>query len=1073
MDLIARKYRILKTLGQGAMGEVFLVLPPRGDPVALKLLKTGEGVQAKSAIEQFENEFKVLKKLSHPNIGKIYDYGFDEEQKKVYFTSPWLKGSDLYVASKGLSFDVIEEYFVQILRALNYLHQKEIIHCDLKPGNVFVEDGQILLIDFGLAGYWGQSIVGTPTYLAPEIFRGEHHSVSSDLYAVGVMMYNAFARAQPFAGKSLQEVYDRHRTHSPPPLSSLNADVPKYMSDIALTLLSKKPSERHANAGSIIEEISAFSKNKYAIETKETLLSYLPKNSELIGRDEAQYQIERQVASYLSEESQKNYHVLYLYGENGVGKTKFTNQIKTSLQLEKVAVEEVVLPLSASDEQVITHSRALILEDIEDYQSDGGEVQDETQVTIQQTDGRPAFGDFLSLLERLVLSTSAKRFYLIVTGTEKDQADSMIKLFPRDDLNLSVIPLQPFNVQETRLFLETIIGQKNIPDQFVKEIYRNTGGNPGICQQIIESLIEQGLLFDESGRWSEDLLNHLEGILKKVETPHSLEEKLEKEYASLNQEHKEIVLWLALSQQGLTEKSLKKLLSRWRLGRLLKEMSQAKIIRQEKDKRYVLYRSTFVPYIQKQLSQEEMSSRHDRLASEDIDLPQIQQWYHLSFGSDDQKAKQALQCLGDAFATLGDKEKSLECFERLKKGYRDESLSTRLDWVIRIAENLIHLDRFAQATEYLSEMERELSGKEIKIVPVKSRLLLWEKKGLSLLYQQRIKEASFYFSEGLKVSSNSKECQVEEISFMNRLAQVEMVTGNHKKAISRFVKSRELMASIPEEDRKKITNNDLGHVYFELGEYELAIQYLEQDIQSFSQLTYREPLARALYTLAQCLRNLKDVERAVKEYEKCIQICREDDFLPLLLRVYNGLGNIYLINEKFDEAIRNYQKAIELSVHLKDLTNKAALLANQGLIYKIQKNWAQSSRRFLLAKQILESKDKSLTYEQVLLSKCYAELAMIAKEENNPMKAITYQVERMQMVEDSAILKTEEYGINLDLAKLYLDNRLEAPFLSTIDKLKKIARSNEELDSIQKMEDEWNAIQKNDQDSTMEVTMDE
>src|SRR5687767_4217784 len=132
MDLIAKKYRVLKSLGQGAMGEVFLVLPPRGEPVALKLLKTTETGSQKSAIEQFENEFKVLKKLSHPNIGKIFDYGYDPELKKVYFTTPWLKGTDLFIATKDTPYPKVEEYFVQLLRALNYLHQKGLIHCDLK-----------------------------------------------------------------------------------------------------------------------------------------------------------------------------------------------------------------------------------------------------------------------------------------------------------------------------------------------------------------------------------------------------------------------------------------------------------------------------------------------------------------------------------------------------------------------------------------------------------------------------------------------------------------------------------------------------------------------------------------------------------------------------------------------------------------------------------------------------------------------------------------------------------------------------------------------------------------------------
>ena len=374
MELIAKKYRVLKSLGQGAMGEVFLVLPPRGEPVALKLLKTFDSAGAagggQSAVQQFENEFKVLKKLSHPNIGKIGDYGYEEEQKKVFFTSPWLKGSDLYAATKELSFEKCEDYFVQVLRAMNYLHQKGIIHCDLKPGNIFVEDSTVLLIDFGLAGYWGESIVGTPTYLAPEVYRGEHHNRTSDLYAIGVIFYNCLTRTQPFSGSSLQEVYDRHRTYTPPPISQLNPQAPKYFSDIVATLLSKKPEERYPSASAVIEEIAAYSRTKYSVETAETLLSYLPTTSELIGRKEIQWRIESVVKGYLARQKGTPYFGIFIYGDRGLGKTKFVGQIKNELQLEKVVVEEVMLPLTEPDRNVLWGAHAVILEDMENYLAD-------------------------------------------------------------------------------------------------------------------------------------------------------------------------------------------------------------------------------------------------------------------------------------------------------------------------------------------------------------------------------------------------------------------------------------------------------------------------------------------------------------------------------------------------------------------------------------------------------------------------------------------------------------------------------------------------------------------------------
>ena len=319
MEIIAKKYRVMKQLGQGAMGEVYLVLPPHGEPVALKLLKTLDTTANTQAIEQFENEFKVLKRLSHPNIGRIFDYGYDEELKKVFFTLPWLQGKEIYDATENISYELCEDYFVQTLRALNYLHQKNLIHCDLKPGNIYIENNEVKLIDFGLAGYWGENIVGTPTYLAPEIFHGTKHDVASDLYAVGVIFYNCLTRSQPFSGKDLQEVYNRHRCFTPPPVSDLNQKVPKYFSDIIATLLNKKSTERFPSAASVIEELDAYSTKNYTIETEATLLSYLPTDAEMIGTKEAIMDMKMALKDYRSSHVNEHYHLLFIHGKKNVG----------------------------------------------------------------------------------------------------------------------------------------------------------------------------------------------------------------------------------------------------------------------------------------------------------------------------------------------------------------------------------------------------------------------------------------------------------------------------------------------------------------------------------------------------------------------------------------------------------------------------------------------------------------------------------------------------------------------------------------------------------------------------------
>lgn len=1049
MDLIANKYRVLKKLGTGSMGEVYLVLPPRGDPVAIKLLKTSDDSRnMKMAIEQFENEFKVLKKLSHPNIGEIYDYGFDQESQRVYFTSKWLKGEDLFIATKGLDFSEMEDYFIQVLRALNYLHQKNIIHCDIKPGNVIVENKIVQLIDFGLAGYWGDSIVGTPTYLAPEIFRGERHSVSSDLYAVGVMMYNVFTRTQPFAGKDVQEIYQKHCHHLPKGLAEINSEIPSYLSRIAFNLISKNPQDRFLSAASVIEEISTYSDKDYEVETTETLLSYLPKSSDIIGRTEASQKIQDQLDKYLANKG-KNFQFIYLYGEQGTGKSKIINQIKIQLQLQKHNVEEAILPLSDADSQLMLSTPVIILEDIDQYLEVYSDASKNSHENYKALEG------FISMLEQKVLSSQDKKFLMILSGSHPDEILTIEHLFPQDDLEICSAEIHPFTLSETEKFIESIIGQKNIPELFIAEIYRNTGGNPQICQQIIAKLIEQGLLFDNSGRWSEDLLSHLEGILDKLETPKSLEEKLHHEYNQFSEDEREIVTWLALSRKGLTADMISQLILKENISELIEDMVHHKIIRDEDDGYYVLYRSVYSTFITKLLSSSEIEDRHLKLASPDLNLPLIENWHHQSFSSDMKVSREALIYLIQTLTQNGERERALDYYYKLKEQNDDTALEFKIDWAILASENLIWLDQFSKAEEILHELEKSIQADDNHHIPLQKKLKLWEKCGVSLLHQQKIEEATSYFQKGLIQAQAQVETKVEEILFLNHLAQIRKITGHPEKALLQYENSRKLMANLPSEERLKITNNDLGSVYFDLKNFDQAIVVLKEDINLFKGLSNPQPLARTLYALAECFRATKQYNEAVVEYEKCIEICQKRKFFPLLLRAYNGLGNLKLTLDEYNQALVNYQKALEISVHLKDNTTKAALLSNQGLIYRQQKNWPHATRRFLLAKQILESKDKKLAYEEALLSKCYQELASIAENQNQTQDAILYRTQYVQVVEESANLKTEKFKAKMDLAKMYMENGLMTKFFNEIRELEKMAKTDEQIQQLSQLKQKW------------------
>lgn len=1042
--MVANKYRVLKSLGQGAMGEVFLVLPPRGEPVALKLLRTLDEKAGQNAVEQFENEFKVLKRLSHPNIARIFDYGYDEAQKKVFFTMPWLKGTDIFIYTKDLPFEECEELFVQMLRALNYLHQKNLMHCDLKPGNIHVEEGHVQLIDFGLTGYFGDFIVGTPTYLAPEIYQGGRHTVASDLYALGVIIYNCLTRTQPFSGKNLQEIYDRHRTLTPPPIHELNKKVPKYFSDIVATLINKKPEERFPSAAAIIEEIDAFSKKKYAIETEQTLLSYLPTQSEMVGRKEILFDIQNALTHFLSPESQKPYHVIYIHGKKNTGKSALVSKISNDLQLAKISVERALPPFQDNDRHILKSAKAIIFENLESYQRAEEERHNLTELS--------------TMVEQKILSPETTRFLFIVTSTQESDFDFLKRLFPNEATAATSLELLPYTKEETREFLSSIIGQKEIPQTFLDQFHTNTEGLPELATEVIQIMIAKGLLFDPSGRWNEDLLSDLVKIFDKLEVSESLEQEFERTYATLSAAEENIVNWLSLCPHGLTEDQIKKLITTSAdVSGTLQAMVDKRILRHESDT-YLLYRKIFQNFVQENLPTKECKRRHTQLAQERVGLEPRWALYHLSLSHQGEISLVAAEKLAALLEKLGQRDNAVDIYHNLLKENPTAPLPRKVSWSISASTLLIWLDRFQDALALLEKIEKELHQDQIQI-DFESFLLFLEKKGLALLHLQELDTACAHFKKGLEVAKHNPHHLVHQLRFENDLAEVELIRGRHEEAIAIFQRTREAARTLDPAKRNMLTNNDLGHVYLQQQEFDASLNILAEDMRFFSTIRNEEPLARALYSYAQVLQAKSDSAKAIRAYEECVRICKRGHFLPLLLRAYNGLGNLHAATHNNEGALRNYQKAIELSVRLKDITSKSALLFNQGFIYHGGKNQALATRRFLLAIQVLENKEKKMAYDNLLLTRCYNALAVISSEEHNTMKALSYLLERVKITDELQMDAFEKFNVKYDLAETYLKIRLKEQFLHEFGDLRKLAIKKEQHDKLDLLEEEYKAIQ--------------
>ncbi|MGH3009924.1 MAG: Stk1 family PASTA domain-containing Ser/Thr kinase [Gaiellaceae bacterium] len=250
------RYRIVRKLGAGGMADVYLAEDQElGRRVAIKILN-GRHANDDQFIERFRREAKNAAALNHPNIVSIYDRG--EAEETYYIAMEYLDGrslKELIVGHGPAPVNVAVEYARQILSALRFAHRHGIVHRDIKPHNVLVDrEGRVKVTDFGIARAGTSqmteagSIVGTAQYLSPEQARGTEVDQRSDLYSLGVVLYELLTGETPFEGDTPVEIAMKHLSAVPKPPSQLRKDVPRDLDMVVMRALAKDPAHRYQNA---------------------------------------------------------------------------------------------------------------------------------------------------------------------------------------------------------------------------------------------------------------------------------------------------------------------------------------------------------------------------------------------------------------------------------------------------------------------------------------------------------------------------------------------------------------------------------------------------------------------------------------------------------------------------------------------------------------------------------------------------------------------------------------------------------------------------------------------------------
>ena len=265
----AGRFQVIEELGKGGMGKVYKVLDTSiNEKIALKLLKPEIAVD-RETIERFSNELKFARKIRHKNVCQMFDLG--KAEGTPYITMEYVAGEDLKSMirmSKRLSIGTAVDIAKQICEGLAEAHALGVVHRDLKPSNIMIDkEGNARIMDFGIArslrakGITGAGVmIGTPEYMSPEQVEGKDVDQRSDIYSLGVIIYEMATGRVPFEGDTPFTIGVKHKSEIPKNPKELNAQIPDDLSRLILHCLEKDEEERYQTTAEIVSDLDRIEK---------------------------------------------------------------------------------------------------------------------------------------------------------------------------------------------------------------------------------------------------------------------------------------------------------------------------------------------------------------------------------------------------------------------------------------------------------------------------------------------------------------------------------------------------------------------------------------------------------------------------------------------------------------------------------------------------------------------------------------------------------------------------------------------------------------------------------------------
>jgi signal transduction histidine kinase/serine/threonine protein kinase len=976
--IIDSRYEVINRLGTGLWSTVYQVHDMRTNKILA--LKYFENITTQKFYDNFSAEdMHHVTKIIHQNLVRVYDFGVFK--KHIYLVSEFYAGVTLnHFYFKSFRIDMIYDIIVKICYALNALHNQNILHLDLKPGNIlYILKGKsvdLKVLDYGLLrsdiNEDQQTITGTLPYIAPEIISKKKFDKRSDFYSLGVILYKISTGILPF---TTNEIIDFRRGKLknlfPRFPRDINPDIPVNLEKLILKLLEVKPENRLANAESIIKYINKFSRRRYPYSDKKNMINSIQFSSYLVREDYS-----HELTSFIPIIEESNGKIITIISGYGAGKNNILTLFRYHILNDEYFIFDYVCSIVNADPFF-----ALIREYFS-YLNQDKMISKELEAVSEKfrqfifrtsdyskinTNAKDLKFDF-EIAKKIILELSKIKPIIFIIRSGEFLTDETVQFinYISDDIrksrillivsvnnplavkkmvHQSKITIQPLTFLEVKKYIHQLINIEP-PDIFVKNILKITNGNPKFIQEVLHDLTNRKLIWD-NGRF--DLSYDFDSYI----LPKSISKIIFNQLGHLELHDYQNIKKMSVIDFPINKKIISYLLS-------LDEKSTYFFLQNVvTNEIYIQFEGkfNFTYFAIKKKLFNELTDEEKKAVSK-----KILKYYDNKQLEDEEICSNLVKIsyfAHDIFSVRRYKKKLLELYARKydqEKSYYTIRDIIKIDFSGKINLNIMELKKDLRIFREKIFINGFVKRSYDFLITIKNLPDIFEVNYLwGTIYQGILEysKALTHYEKAYQQAVTGKEIIISTIEMSWILLQINNV--EKAKIIIDELDPEQMNENlkISYYDRKAIILDALGH---SLSAIEIVEEFIPTIIEKNDiGLFYR--LGSLYNNLAYIYSNLKMIEQAEINYKKAKNIWERIHYYRSLPTIYNNIGDIALRKGDIAIALKYFEQSHKLCLRIDQKRGLALSYLNFGEAY-IKKGEFENALSYLNASQrIIDSSE--------------------------------------------------------------------------------------------------------------------